>query len=159
MEETENRQESQTMEERIRLIMESQGMNQQMFSDTTGIAPASLSNIFNGRTRATNNHTNALHRAFPNLNINWLLFGEGEMFGRPVSSVQTEPLSSKVAPQRKLAEGEQQGLFSEEPKQTVSPVRERDAPPQPLRTPAPKMRKIAEIRVFYDDGTFEAFKN
>ena len=72
---------SNTMEGRIRQIMEAKQMSQKEFAECTNISPASLSSIFNGRTRATNNHTLAIHQAFPDVNINWLLFGEGSMYG------------------------------------------------------------------------------
>ena len=135
-----------TMEERIRAIMETQGMNQQTFSERTGISPASLSNIFNKRTRATNNHTIALHRAFPNLNVNWLLFGEGEMFdAAPV--LQTPP-----SPPPTESEGDLMALLRTEA--PVHPEQSKTEPPRVER----KQRQITEIRVFYDDGTYEAFK-
>ena len=72
---------STTMEDRIRQLMEASGLSQKDYAAKLEISPGSLSSIFNGRTRATNNFTKAIHRAFPTVNINWLLFGEGEMFG------------------------------------------------------------------------------
>ena len=45
-----------------------------------GAFSASLSNIFNGKTNPTNNHVSAIHRRFPDININWLMFGEGDMY-------------------------------------------------------------------------------
>ncbi len=59
-------------------------MTQQEFAARLDISPASLSSIFNGRTNPTNNHVQAIHRAFPNININWLLFGEGDMLLSPM---------------------------------------------------------------------------
>lgn len=67
------------MKERIKLIMDNAGLTQQEFAVKLGISPASLSSIFTGRTNPTNNHVMAIHRAFPQINVNWLLFGEGEM--------------------------------------------------------------------------------
>lgn len=64
-------------------------MTQKEFSDATGIAPASLSSIFNGRTAPTMKHAEALHRYFPSLNMGWLLFGEGEMFSTGVQQPQS----------------------------------------------------------------------
>ena len=68
------------MKTRIMQLMKSKGMTQQEFSRATGISPASLSSIFTGRTAPTMKHAEALHRYFPQLNMSWLLFGEGEMF-------------------------------------------------------------------------------
>ena len=39
------------MKDRIRQIMESQHMTQQVFADFIGLAPATLSSIYNERTR------------------------------------------------------------------------------------------------------------
>ena len=55
-------------------------LNQKEFAATTGISPATLSSIFNGRTSPTLNHAEALHRRFPKLNMSWLMFGEGSMY-------------------------------------------------------------------------------
>lgn len=68
------------MKDRIKQLMQVQHMNQQAFSEMTGIGTASLSSIFTGRTQPTLNHVTALHKTFPDLNLNWLQFGEGGMF-------------------------------------------------------------------------------
>ena len=43
------------MKDRIKHIMEEQHMSQQVFADFIGLSPATLSSIFNGRTRPTLN--------------------------------------------------------------------------------------------------------
>lgn len=67
------------MKDRIKQIMEAVGLSQQDFAKELGISAASLSSIFTGRTNPTNNHVMAIHRVFPQINVNWLLFGEGDM--------------------------------------------------------------------------------
>lgn len=68
------------MKDRIRLVMERAQLSQQDFARKLEISPASLSSIFTGRTNPTNNHVSAVHRAFPDINVNWLMFGEGDMY-------------------------------------------------------------------------------
>lgn len=68
------------MKDRIKQLMQAQHMNQQTFAQMTGIGAASLSNIFTGRTQPTLMHVTAIHKTFPNINLNWLQFGEGGMF-------------------------------------------------------------------------------
>lgn len=75
------------MRERIRQVMDSMGLSQQEFAQKLGMSPASLSNIFNGRSNPTNNHVQAIHRAFPNINTNWLMFGEGTMLNDDAKKV------------------------------------------------------------------------
>ncbi|MBR1652892.1 MAG: helix-turn-helix transcriptional regulator [Alloprevotella sp.] len=67
------------MKERIREIMGKTALSQQDFAARLGISPATLSSILNGRTNPTNNIVYAIHNAFPDINISWLMFGEGGM--------------------------------------------------------------------------------
>ena len=67
------------MKDRIKIVMDYAKLSQQDFSHKLGVSPASLSSIFTGRTNPTNNHVQAIHRVFPEINVSWLLFGEGEM--------------------------------------------------------------------------------
>ena len=138
------------MKERIRQIMVREAMSQQDFASTLGISPATLSSILNGRTNPTNNLVQAVHRAFPKINISWLMFGEGTIddqsapLGEHTSEmnnpdVQTESQtsvysSSDVASSPILDMGfednavPQGDLFT--PQSHVSPVSEQPRKPQ-----------------------------
>jgi transcriptional regulator with XRE-family HTH domain len=59
------------MKDRVRQVMTWAKLSQQDFATYLEISPASLSSIFNGRTNPTNNHVQAIHRAFPEINVNW----------------------------------------------------------------------------------------
>ncbi|MBQ1634613.1 MAG: helix-turn-helix transcriptional regulator, partial [Bacteroidaceae bacterium] len=63
------------MKDRIYQLMKQQGLTQQEFANELCIAPATLSGIFNGRTKPTNNIVAAIHERFPELSIPWLMFG------------------------------------------------------------------------------------
>ncbi len=176
------------MKDRIQAIMESHNLSQQSFSMRLGLSAATISSIFTGRTNPTNNHVQAIHRAFPEININWLLFGEGEMLQSATSEgSKTDgsiigqkhgsspelqiPSSSEIGAKGTSSDDEATAsLFS-----SVSSAGRTASPPpvgsvlspelqlamlaqlkntKPIDKP---MRRIKEIRVFYDDGTFEAF--
>ena len=68
------------MKDRIRLIMEDQHLTQKSFSQLTGIGEASLSSIFNDRTKPTLNHIDAIHKKFPQVRLEWLLYGTPPMY-------------------------------------------------------------------------------
>lgn len=173
------------MKDRIMQIMKMEHMTQQEFAQRLDLSPASLSSIFNGRTNPTNNHVQAIHRCFPNININWLMFGEGEMYmnpachsenqdtigsGRDMESekdpneqqISSTPIYNKVdglvgelsdSSQELMS---QQGLFT---KDSVYP--EINPATQIVRETIKYIdkpqRKITEIRIFFDDGTYEVF--
>lgn len=140
---------SNTMEGRIRQIMEAKQMSQKDFAECTNISPASLSSIFNGRTRATNNHTLAIHQAFPEVNINWLLFGEGSMYGTNVPT--SDMHDSGALP-------ESPDLFGQEHvRPQVSVPRAAPEVTEVVAKVEKPRREVKEIRVFFDDGTYESF--
>ena len=64
--------------DRLVQFMNSTGLSSSQFADTTGIPRPSLSQMLHGRNKSVNNQVLAkLNAAFPNLNILWLLFGQG----------------------------------------------------------------------------------
>ena len=153
------------MKDRMREIMESRKLSQKDFAQLLEISPGSLSSIFSGRTGPTNNHTQAIHKAFPDISINWLLFGEGEMLRNDNDSTLT---SNAPEVQKTGAYGGD--LF--ESKVPTSPSK--TSPVSPEINPAnaraiievlnanksknePLKRQVKEIRVFFDDGTYETF--
>lgn len=171
------------MQERIRQIMEHYGLSQQNFAAQLGVAPATISSIFTGRTNPTNKHVQAIHKAFPEVDTNWLMFGEGAMMlptddGTPTLGADGEPLpTSGGAPSEITLFGDEVSMVSGGA--SASNVGQyggqMGANARGLRRDNPtfapaygamldiangmdkKPRKIKEIRVFYDDGTFEVF--
>ena len=152
------------MKDRIRQIMDDAKMSQQDFAAKLEISAASLSSIFTGRTRPTNNHVQAIHKAFPEININWLLFGEGDsnLSIVPAQAVTEIPEQSFVNTSSSQPE---LGLLFPEPPVEQSLPQERS--PYATRSKIEqnrevniidkRIRKVREIRVFYDDGTYETF--
>lgn len=56
------------------------GIASTQFADIANIPRPTISQIINGRNRKISNEViEKLHQGFPNLNIMWLLFGDGEM--------------------------------------------------------------------------------
>jgi len=137
------------MKERISQIMQSHKMTQRDFAAALGISPSSLSSIFNGHTSPTNNTVQAIHRRFPEISITWLMFGEGDMESTP------DQEASQTQGKTKLDESVRPTEADTKPANNVPEgnvmvreiVKYIDKP----------QRRITEIHVFYDDGTFETF--
>lgn len=140
-------------------------MTQQVFADSIGVGAATLSSIFNGRTRPTLNIVEAIKKKIPNINTDWLMFGSGDMYTSDI--VPSD--ASETAPS--------------EAQRMSSPMLDFDAPVSPtpqnvasqylnsnsVRNTRPEIvreeikfvdkpqRKVMEIRVFYDDQTWDTF--
>ena len=70
------------MKERIRELMESLHKSQQDFAQFIEMSPASLSSIFNGRTKPTLTIVEAIKKKIPDISVEWLLFGVGDVKGK-----------------------------------------------------------------------------
>ena len=146
--------------------MEDQHMTQQVFADFLQQSPATLSSIFNGRTRPTLQVIDAIKSKIPDISIEWLLYGTGDMYishpqgaedsilgGQMMGQEQTlnfdSPLSSNNnVPQNSVQNvGFQQGVKTTHPEIVREEIKIVDKQP----------RKVTEIRVYYDDQTYETF--
>lgn len=157
------------MKDRIKKIMEMQHTTQQEFADQLKIAPATLSSIFTGRTRPTLAIVDAIKTRFPQVSTDWLMFGKGEMLEKQAS----------VRDSSDVSDGEQNdllknGVFMPDSDNVgdVGTLVSADAPAEPksvatvagngatgmsFRAVDNRQRRITEIRVFYDDQTWETF--
>ena len=152
------------MKERIRNIMQHERLSQQEFAARLGISAASLSSIFTGRTNPTNNHVMAVHRAFPQINVNWLLFGEGSMLAPEAGTQSAATGSADLQPAATGSAGFQPTASSAFPPsssaigRTQPSTQRRPSDPSFMAINIDKRpRRIKEIRVFFDDGTYESF--
>lgn len=66
--------------DRLKLFMQYTGLSSSQFADSSAIPRPTLSQIITGRNKKISNEIFAkLHDAFPQLNIMWLMFGDGNM--------------------------------------------------------------------------------
>lgn len=149
------------MKDRISALMKYMGMSQKNFAAEIRISEGTLSSIFNGRNKPTLNTLNNIHERFPEVNMGWLMDGKGEMFtSSPQVSSQNEVNETGSSAMSSPISGIpiQPGFIE----QLSGP--QQMAPQNANFSPEGKIfdkpsRKISEIRVFYDDGTFETFSS
>lgn len=181
------------MKDRIKQIQDYAKLSQQDFSGFIGISPATLSGVYAGRTQASNKLVTAIHSAFPEINIYWLMFGTGNMFvdGDHSAEPTSDSPSSQAPAQQQCptpsSDGADIEALSQQPAAIAGVSASYDGPlfqmqPESAQ-PAPyasrrecgsmgrsnsafqnsgkniykPVRRIKEIRVFFDDGTYESF--
>ncbi len=142
-------------------------MTQQVFADFIGIAPATLSGIFTERTKPTINTIEAIKKKLPTLSTDWLMFGKEPMY----NDQQSEPSVSAPHPAAPTPSSHQDLLLDFN--QPVAPAPQTsprstgfsngvrntrlDLPLENMNIIDKQPRKVTEIRVFYDDQTWESF--
>lgn len=170
------------MKDRVKQIQDHYKLSQKQFAAELGVAEATISSVYRGRTAPTNNLIQAVHTAYPAVNVNWLMFGEGNMLlpltpetavGIPPSDDTVSGMGAGIGQNVGFQSGEMPSLFdapaAQNPPANAQNTGDFSALPTGLQIAEllsklkntnevdKPVRKIKEIRVFFDDGTFEAF--
>ncbi len=140
--------------------MESQHMTQQTFANFIGMAPGTLSSIFNDRTRPTLNIIEAIKKKLPDVSTDWLLFGTGTMYNKTSAPDTSGPVDTAANKEPTLdfesstpslpengSNNKGSHAFSHLPEGYSLELKKTDKP----------TRQITEIRVYFDDQTWESF--
>lgn len=164
------------------------GLTNSQFADRAGIPRPTLSQFLNGRNkRLSDDFTAKLHDAYPDLNILWLLFGEGNMtidsdmpaisdeIGRNSSHMPDQDPKNEAHAEQQLA----QNSTNRSDQSTKSGVNETffdrnesgglfnsdiaqqfplaGAPVPHPVIPTDPAKRIQSIMVFYSDNSYEIF--
>lgn len=152
------------IKDRIRMIMEKENMTPRIFAESIGVQQSTLSHILNDRNKPSLEVVMKVHQTYGYINLEWLLYGKGEMLGE----------TSAIPPQGKEGNEILPSLFAEN---SINPanspnvsenrkemaLKATEIPPkeivrQEIRYIEKPSRKITEIRIFFDDNTYETFK-
>jgi transcriptional regulator with XRE-family HTH domain len=172
------------MKERIIQLLDLEQLTPSKFADIIGVQRSSVSHVISERNKPSFDFIQKTLKAFPGLNAEWLILGEGSMYeqmGRTVSGnlfeSQVEPVQTKT-PGRISEEhtvsnnlGDSAGT-PEEPEvektteqgnepfgmsptdQSQVPAGAETAEQETLQTTG---KKIVQVMLFYDDDTFRSF--
>ena len=167
---------------RLKTFLQQGGIGISQFADNCEIPRPTLSQLLNGRNKKVSDELiSKIHRAYPSLNIMWLLFGDGDMI---VPNGNSTPLGDSLQPAESGDLGHQSGVGSratinfssgEEYKaakttkavplersmsaaiQHVAKMTGASRVPQGPSTRDNAQSRVVSIMVFYSDGRFETF--
>jgi transcriptional regulator with XRE-family HTH domain len=170
---------------RLKLFMDYTKLPSSQFADLAQIPRPTLSQIMNGRNKKISNELiTKLHEAFPQLNVLWLMFGDGDMvFDENIefSEALNEPnlfnakeqpaldqditnidntennnsiSTSSTSPTIKRTDADEAFMNTN---QKSDPQQEEIGSNIKQTLIADKTKKIASIMVFYTDNSFENF--
>ena len=142
-------------------------MTQQVFADFIGTTPATLSGIFNDRTRPTINIVEAIKKKIPDISTDWLMFGVGQMYRSdntdPTSPDNKVPTTGTLFTQEPMLNfaqgvgGEPMAVTQSPPYYNNARVNHAEMMREELKVAEKPSRRVTEIRVYYDDQTWESF--
>lgn len=169
------------MKDRIKRIIESQHMTQQEFAENIKVAPATLSSIFTGRTAPSLKIVDAIKSRFPDISTDWLLFGRGAMtdyrnseagasFNSPTPQSTNYTPDFDTTPEASANNNTNAPIESnidnraivdtpttETPEIVQSEIPSKTKEIHLVKNYDKHERHIVEIRIFYDDQTWETF--
>lgn len=167
------------MNTRLKQFISAENITQAQFADNINVVRASVSHILAGRNKPGYEFISGLMRYYPNLNLEWLMFGKGKMY----KDAHSEAISQEntIFSNTDEVENEYTDLFSsahetsipeivqtpQEPAKTI----QKTAPPQVEHSSGVTLsdiqtlintcqkpvnqRKLIKITAFFDDGTFQ----
>lgn len=151
--------ENDSIATRLKVFMEKMNLTSTQLADCCSIPRPSFSQIISGRNKKVSDQfLTLIHKGFPNLSMNWLLFGEGDMFDtcdkmpKPVDQDIEVDIDVVNPENNEFPSSHSHPNFEERfPKLKIEHTSsQQSAPPQ-------KPKKISHITVYYDDQTFETF--
>lgn len=160
------------MKDRIIQIMRQTGLSNAEFAEKIGISTSSLSHIFSGRNNPSLDVVKRIHKSFPEISLNWIMYGEGNMYatdsGRNGDTSQNSydnapekenmPLFENAENPENTGSGQFYFDFRKEKPSEAPVYQPQGAEKEVIKYIEKPQPKITEIRIFYDNGTFEVFK-
>ncbi|MEM0516756.1 helix-turn-helix transcriptional regulator [Aequorivita flava] len=129
---------------RLEKILEYYSLTAAAFAEEIDFNRSTISHLLSGRNKPSLEFVMKLYKKFPEVDMDWLLFGKGTF----PTSVQKE-LKEKIETQTPTSDKKVMDLFSDE-----------NSMKQTLRRPTTNSEKqIEKIVIFYSDGTFNLYEN
>ena len=142
--------------------MQKEEMTAAQFAEKIGLSPSSLSHILNGRNNPSLDVVMKIHKACNYVNLPWLIYGEGEMEWKAEAPKQEETGISGMALFDESAFFTSEGTEERENRKEMAPKTPVYAPKEIVREEIKYIekpaKKITEIRIFFDNGTYETFR-
>ena len=143
------------MNKRLQQFLSAEGITQSEFADKLGVARASVSHILAGRNKPGFDFLQSLLKHYPSLSIEWLISGKGKMYQAAQGKQEPAQPQKEEAPE----------LFSsislpeestEEQLNVIESIHSRLNEFSKAERKAQKgARRVQNIIVLYDDGTFQ----
>ena len=137
------------MKNRIFTFIESKQITPTEFANVIGVSPAAISSIKTGRTQPTLSLVEKIKQYYPEVDVNWLIFGKGEMLTNDiVNSIEIKCLDD--------SKREDEVVSVEQPNVVTQEICIEHQKKQ--FTEENRIRKVKRIVIFYTDGTFDEFE-
>jgi len=137
------------MNYRIEQILKQKDLSASQFADRIGVQRSSISHIISGRNKPSLDFIQKLLKAFPDLNVEWLITGKGTM-GK---SIMDENVNEGLF-DAKIVESEQEINYARKPITESLPSTKKG---HRKNAPSVQQKDVDKIVIFYSDNTFTVY--
>ena len=148
------------MIDRIKLLMSEKEMSATQFSDEIGIQRSSLSHVLSGRNKPSLDFMLKIKNRFSDINLNWLLLGQGNLF----QDAGGEEYDEDNGPKLEIVSDPHIGLnVGNRPNKTKNfegygNVKENKKMPTESQSTIRREKMIKQVILLYNDDTFSTYK-
>lgn len=151
-----------SIKDRLKMIMDREKLTAGAFAESIGVAQATISHILGERNKYPSTEVILrLHQRYSDINLEWLLTGKGEMSKDSSSSTASCP-DFDYPLFTENAENPSNGTDKTENRKEIALGMPQNSPNSIVRQEViykeKPAKKITEIRIFFDDNTYEIFK-
>lgn len=149
------------IKDRIKMIMDHEQMTAAAFAESIGVAQATISHTLGDRNKyPSTDFIMRLHEKYNHISLDWLLTGKGNMMEGEENIIKEEqnyPLFASENPKNPA-----NGTSTPENRKEIALESTQYTPKEVVRQEIiykeRPLRKITEIRIFFDDNTYETFR-
>ncbi len=144
------------MNTRLKQFLAAENITQAQFADSINVVRASVSHVLSGRNNPSFDFIKAMMMRYPNLNIDWLMFGKGRMYKDSSSAPEPDIPEDLLFPDIDVDDAPriQPPVQIEDKKDPVETSNEIKPLNEMIQT-ITNQRKVSKIIILFDDGTFQ----
>lgn len=136
------------MNTRLKQFLAAENITQAQFADNINVVRASVSHVLSGRNNPSYEFIRSIMMKYPNLNIEWLMFGKGKMY----KEAQAAPLFNKLDEEVLFPEIEE--AMPEIQVEEVDGEIENNTPVNEIKAII-NQRKVSKVIILFDDGSYQ----
>lgn len=150
------------MLDRIKRFIETQNMTASGFANVIGVQRSSVSHILSGRNKPSLDFVLKLKEHYPDLNLDWLLFGIGPIlmsksFEREKGQLQNEIDFDKSVVKKNTDSAEKPYSEKEKTPNSKEHFENSDNDKMTENLKESRNKGLKKVILFYGDGSFEEF--
>ena len=141
--------------DRIKLMIETEGVTQAAFAESTGINTSTLNHVLTGRNNPSMEVITKILSTYPQYESDWLIHGSGSMWTEAYSEERARSSTIPLFPGVAVATDSTKGPTFEPQTDSEKAPTERRSLPSLGPFAKVSVRRVQRVIIYYDDNTYE----